>query len=151
MVSLVPELRLLINSLLKALPQITYVLLLLFIIFYIYGALGSTLFHNINEERWGNIGIAMLTLFEVMTFEGWSDIMYETMRSPEGTPWAWIYYLSFIFLTAFVFLNMIIGVVLYVMQDEHHKLKERSTNKPSLEDLQQQIRELKVLLENNQR
>ncbi len=42
--------------------------------------------------------------------------MYETM---EVFPFSWAFYLSFIFLTAFVFLNMMIGVVLDVMQEEH--------------------------------
>ena len=37
MISIVPELRILINSLLKAMPQLSYVMLLMFIIFYIYG------------------------------------------------------------------------------------------------------------------
>lgn len=147
MVSIVPELRLLINSLLKALPQLAYVMLLLFIIFYIYGALGSTLFHAINEQRWGNISVAMLTLFEVMTFEGWADIMYETMRHPKGSPWAWIYYLSFIFFSAFAFLNMILGIVLKVMENEHRKLKPLIDDEPTLSELQQEIQELKAMLE----
>ena len=44
MVSIIPELRVLLNSLIKALPQLGYVMLLMFIIFYIYGAVGSMLF-----------------------------------------------------------------------------------------------------------
>ena len=80
MISIVPELRLLINSLLRALPQLGYVVLLLFIIFYIYAAVGSYLFKDINPFLWGNIAISMLTLFRVMTFEDWTDIQYETME-----------------------------------------------------------------------
>jgi voltage-gated sodium channel len=55
----------------------------------------------------------------VATFEDWTDVMYETM---EAHPWSWIYYLTFIFLAAFVFFNMMIGIVLDVMQREHEKL-----------------------------
>jgi voltage-gated sodium channel len=115
LVSVIPELRILITALIKALPRMGYIVLLMFIIFYIYAALGSFMFEQINEVLWGNISIAMLTLFRIATFEDWTDVMYETM---EQYPLSWIFYLSFIFLTAFVFLNMMIGVILDVMQRE---------------------------------
>ena len=73
MISFVPELRLLLNSLLRALPQLGYVVLLMFIIFYIYAAIGTSFFAHINPVLWGDISIAMLTLFRVMTFEDWTD------------------------------------------------------------------------------
>ncbi|BBI61012.1 hypothetical protein HSBAA_23180 [Vreelandella sulfidaeris] len=64
---------------------------------------------------WGNISVAMLTLFRIATFEDWTDVMYATQ---EVYAWSWVYYLTFIFLTAFIFLNMMIGIVLDVMQKE---------------------------------
>ena len=115
LISLIPELRMLMAALLKSIPRMGYVLLLMFIIFYIYAAIGSFLFASVDEFLWGNISIAMLTLFRVATFESWTSIMYGTM---EQYPWSWLYYLTFIFLTAFVFLNMMIGIVLEVMQKE---------------------------------
>jgi voltage-gated sodium channel len=90
----------------------------MFIIFYIYAAMGSMFFHAINPELWENISIAMLTLFRVATFEDWTDVMYETMQV---YPMSWIFYLSFIFMVAFVFLNMMIGIVLEVMHKEHEE------------------------------
>ncbi len=45
----------------------------LFVIFYIYGAFGSFLFELINNDLWGDISIAMLTLFRVVTFEDWTE------------------------------------------------------------------------------
>jgi voltage-gated sodium channel len=122
LVSIIPELRLLMNALVNAVPRIGYVVLLMFIIFYIYGAIGSFFFEKVNPVLWGDISIAMLTLFRVATFEDWTDVMYETM---ETYPFSWIYYLSFIFLTAFVFLNMMIGVVLDVMQKEHEEFSRQ--------------------------
>ena len=118
LVSIIPELRILINALIKALPRMGYVVLLMFIIFYIYAAIGSFMFEHINPTLWGNISIAMLTLFRVATFEDWTDVMYETMTE---FPLSWIFYLSFIFLTAFVFLNMMIGIILDVMQREQEQ------------------------------
>jgi len=141
MVSVVPELRVLINSLIKALPQLGYVILLMFIIFYIYAAIGSFLFSSINPVLWGDIAIAMLTLFRVMTFEDWTDVQYETM---EVYPYSWIFYLTFIFFTAFAFLNMVIGIVVNVMEEEHALM--RSETEPSMTDLQNEIQELKALI-----
>lgn len=118
MVSVVPELRFLINSLLIAIPRMGYIALLMFIIFYIYGTIGSLFFHDINPVLWGDVAIAMLTLFRVATFEDWTDVMYETMSVH---PMSWIYYLTFIFLTAFVFLNMMVGTILEVMGSERQR------------------------------
>ena len=115
MVSIIPELRMLLNSLLKALPQLGYVALMMFIIFYIYAAVGSTFFAEINPELWGDIAISMLTLFRVMTFEDWTDVMYQTQVV---YPMSWTFYLTFIFFTAFAFLNMVIGIVVSVMERE---------------------------------
>ena len=61
LVSVVPELRFLINSLLKAIPRMGYIALLMFIIFYIYAAIGSMLFADIDEYLWGDVAISMLT------------------------------------------------------------------------------------------
>lgn len=145
MVSFVPELRLLLNALLSALPQLGYVVALMFIIFYIYGAIGSFLFENINPTLWGDISIAMLTLFRVMTFEDWTDVMYETMAV---YPLSWFFYLSFIFFTAFAFLNIVIGIVVNVLEKENERVRreENDEDEVTLESLQQQIGELKTLL-----
>lgn len=152
MVSIIPELRVLINSLVKAMPQLSYVMLLMFIIFYIYGAVGSLFFEKINPQLWGDIAIAMLTLFRVMTFEDWTDVMYETM---ELYPLSWIYYLSFIFFTAFAFLNMVIGIVVSVLEKENARIEaEKNSQTPSdidrqndqLDDIQAELKQLKAML-----
>jgi voltage-gated sodium channel len=142
MVSIIPELRMLLNSLLKALPRLGYVALLMFIIFYIYAAIGSTFFGEINPTLWGDIARSMLTLFRVMTFEDWTDVMYETM---EVHPFSWIYYLSFIFFTAFAFLNMIIGIVVNVLEEENRE-QDRLHGEPTLQELRQELLEIKALL-----
>jgi len=146
MVSFIPELRILLSSLLKALPQLGYVMLLMFIIFYIYAAVGSTLFDHINPVLWGDITIALLTLFRVMTFEDWTDVMYETM---EYYPLSWIYYLSFIFFTAFAFLNMVIGIVVNVMEQEHEKARRQEqidNHEPTLKDVMQELQAMRQQL-----
>lgn len=155
MISIIPELRILLVSLVKALPQLGYVMLLMFIIFYIYAAIGSTLFENINPVLWGDITISLLTLFRVMTFEDWTDVMYETQ---EVYPLSWIFYLTFIFFTAFAFLNMVIGIVVNVMERENEKaraekqaellaeLEAQGNVEPTLKDVMAELNEIKAQL-----
>jgi len=153
LVSMVPELRLLINALLKAIPRMGYIVLLMFVIFYIYAAVGSMFFHQINEVLWGDVSISMLTLFRVATFEDWTDVMYETMAVH---PLSWIYYLSFIFLTAFIFLNMMVGTVLEVMSQEHENFRAEQhgetgdggepASRAQIEKLEEELLEIKNLL-----
>lgn len=153
LVSMVPELRLLINALIKAIPRMGYIALLMFVIFYIYAAIGSIVFADINETLWGDVSIAMLTLFRVATFEDWTDVMYETMTV---FPISWIYYLTFIFLTAFIFLNMMVGTILEVMSEEHenHRAQLHGESKEGgepasraqIDELKDEIAELKALI-----
>ena len=153
LVSVVPELRFLINSLLKAIPRMGYIALLMFIIFYIYAAVGSMLFADVDETLWGDVAIAMLTLFRVATFEDWTDVMYATM---EAYPLSWVYYLTFIFLTAFIFLNMMVGAVLGVMTAEQNAREaqqahdERDLIAQQLDDVQRQLRLLTAALQQGQ-
>lgn len=156
LVSMVPELRMLMNALLKALPRMGYVALFMFIIFYIYGAIGSFLFHDINPFYWDNISIAVLTLFRIATFESWTAIMYETM---EVYSWSWIYYVSFIFLSAFIFLNMMIGIVLETMQKESaaHELEQGEGEaadikalRQGVDDVQAQLKRMEKLLKHKE-
>lgn len=149
LVSVLPELRRLINALLKAIPRMGYIALLMFIIFYIYAAVGSLFFASVNETLWGDVSISMLTLFRVATFEDWTDVMYETMQD---YPLSWIYYLTFIFLTAFIFLNMMVGAILEVMTAEHSAgdqekaHQERHDMSEQLHRMQQQLDEIQAAL-----
>lgn len=119
LISFIPELRVLVSALITALPRMGYVALLMFIIFYLYAVIGNLLFADINPKLWGDLGISLLTLFRVATFEDWTDVMYETMAVYSLS---WIYYLTFIFFSAFVFLNMMIGIVVEVLDEEHKKM-----------------------------
>lgn len=158
LVSMIPELRVLMAALFKSIPRMGYVALIMFIIFYIYGAIGSFLFHDVDEKLWGNIALAMLTLFQVATFESWATaVLYPTM---EHYPYAWIYFLTFIFLNAFIFLNMMIGIVLDVMQKESLQIELESGEGEAAElhglrddvrQLREQLSRMEALLERGKR
>ncbi len=155
MISIIPELRILMNSFFTALPRLGYVMALMFIIFYIYAAFGSLFFEKVNPVLWGDIAISLLTLFRIMTFEGWTDILYETM---DVYPWSWAYFISFIFLTTFAFLNMVIGIMVSVLEEEHINETELNDRMVTLKDLHVEIKdlhgeisELKALMKENKK
>lgn len=115
LVAMIPELKILVNSLFKSIPRIGYIVLLMFVIFYIYGTVGSIFFHDINSMLWGDVSSSMLTLYRVAIFADLSVIMYETMAV---YPLSWLYYVTFVFFIAFIFINMMVGTMLEVMSEE---------------------------------
>lgn len=123
LISFIPELRVLVSALISALPRMGYVALLMFIIFYLYAVIGNMMFSQLNPVLWGDLGVSLLTLFRVATFEDWTDVMYEAMTLYSLS---WIYFITFIFFSAFVFLNMMIGIVVEVLDEEHKKMEAES-------------------------
>ena len=109
LVSTVPQLRLIVATLVRSIPSMGHVILLMSIIFYIYAVTGFHLFHKDDPEHWGDLGSALLTLFGVVTLEGWVQIM-ETVMKPH--PWAWVYFVSFVLIGTFVMLNLFIAIVI---------------------------------------
>jgi voltage-gated sodium channel len=107
LISVVPELRRMIEALLISLKRGAYVLLLMFIAIYIYAAFGAILFADIDPERWADIGLAAITLTQVMTLSSWEDVM-KPIQAVYG--FAWIYFFSYIFMMAFIFVNLLIGI-----------------------------------------
>lgn len=118
LITILPELKGIINALFKSAKSIGYVLILMFIIFYIYAIMGTVFFEDATSGQWRDVGRALLTLFQIMTFEGWNDLMNETMKTHS---WSWFFYVSFIFLTTYTFLNMIIGIMIETLTQEHKK------------------------------
>jgi len=131
-----PELKAIIDMLIKAIPSIIDIVILMFIIFYIYAIIGNFYFHELPSGLWKDFLISMLTLFRVLTFEDWTDVMYEAM---EVYPWAWIYFVSFVIIAAFVFFNLFIAVIIGEMQ----KLQDADIN----EEIHEDSKKLDILLE----
>lgn len=114
LVSALPRLRLVVATLVHALPGMGHVLMLVALLFYIYAVAGYHLFHGTDPQRWGNLGAALLTLFQVATLEGWAEVMYDAM---EATPWAWVYFISFVIVGTFVMINMFVAVVINSLEE----------------------------------
>ena len=136
LITILPELKGIINALFSSAKSIGYVILLMFIIFYIYAVMGTIFFEDSKSGNWKDLGVALLTLFQIMTFEGWTDIMHESM---ELHPYSWVFYITFVVLTAYTFLNMIIGIILETLNAEHKK-DELHDEKELLRELVEQNR-----------
>ncbi len=125
LISVIPELRLIVATLVKSIPSMGNIMLLMSIIFYIYAVAGYHLFHQHDPEHWRNLGIAMLSLFRIVTLEDWTDIMYTAM---DQSPFAWIYFVSFVIVGTFVVINLFIAVVINNLGEvKVERLKEIET------------------------
>ncbi len=146
LLSALPELQILVAALLKTLPSMGYVGLLLFLIVYVYGVLGTYLFKHADPHHFGNLGLSLLTLFQVTTLEAWAEIFWPLFRS-----FGWIaalFFLSYIFMGTMVLLNLLIGVVIRSMeqvQEEHARLHNQKEPylESDVEDILIRINELK--------
>ena len=111
-ISVIPELKMIIEALLQSVKRVFYVSLLLFIILYIYATIGSILFSEDFPLRWGNVGTAMITLFQVLTLSSWEQVM---LPLQDLYWWAWIYIFSFIIICGITMLNLLIAVLVDVV------------------------------------
>ena len=109
LITVVPQLRVIVATLVRSLPGLGHVMLLLFVIFYVYAVAGVHLFREHDPVHWDSLGIALLTLFRVMTLEDWTDVMYIAM---ELHPMSWLFFVSFVLVAAVVMINMVIAVVI---------------------------------------
>ena len=105
----VPRLRLIIEGVLRVLPDMGWVLTLLLLMFYVFGVIGTKLFGRAFPELFGNLGATMFTLFQTMTLESWASGVARPVM--ERFPHAYVYFVIFVLITSFLILNMVIGVV----------------------------------------
>ena len=111
-ITVVPAFRHIVESLFKSMPRVAFIALLMFIVIYIWAAIGTLIFSEVDPEHWRNIGIAALTLAQVATYDDWAAVMTNVL---EAYPYSWIYFISFILVTSVVLLNMVIGIIVDVM------------------------------------
>ena len=111
-ISVVPELKKIIEALIDSIKRVFYVSLLLFIILYVYATIGSILFSEDMPSRWNDVGISLITLFQVLTLSSWEQVM---LPLQEIYWWAWIYFFSFIIICAITMLNLLIAVLVDVV------------------------------------
>ena len=158
-----PKLRLIIESLLNAIPSIGWIAVLLMVIFYVFAVIGTNLFAVGYPEWFGTLGDTMFTLFQIMTLESWSSgiarpiieeqpfaVIYFVINNRSGytrpiieeQPFAVIYFVIFILIATYTTLNIFIAVVVNTMNENHMKEIEKD-----IEEEEEHIKEF-VRLEN---
>lgn len=170
LVSGVPSLQVVLNSIIKAMVPLLHIALLVLFMIIIYAIIGLELFMgkmhktcffdgtdiimedvpapcahagngrhcdmNGTECRSGwpgpnngithfdNFGFAMLTVYQCITMEGWTDVLY-WVNDAIGNEWPWIYFVSLILLGSFFVLNLVLGVLSGEFSREREKAKSR--------------------------
>ena len=144
LISTLPELRIIVATLVRSIPSMGNVLMLMSIIFYVYAVAGYHLFHDIDPTHWRTLGISLLSLFRIVTLEDWTDIMYAAMAVE---PWAWVYFVSFVVLGTFVVVNLFIAVVINNLDEAKAERLAELTSPPTSDEILRELRETQVVLE----
>ena len=143
LVSALPELRLIVTTLIRSIPSMFNVMALLSIIFYVYAVAGYHLFHEVDPTHWRNLGIALLSLFRIVTLEDWTDIMYAAM---EAHWWAWAYFVSFVVMGTFVVVNLFIAVVLNNLDEAKQERLAELRSEPSYKEIVAELERTRTTL-----
>lgn len=122
LVSALPELRLIIGTMLRSIPSMGHVVALLALLLYVYGIFGYHLFAKEAPEHWGTLPAAFQSLFQILTLEGWVEIQAKVLPAH---PWAWAYFASFIVVAVFVVINLFIAVVINNLEETRREERNR--------------------------
>lgn len=109
LISAFPELRLIVETMVRSLRSTVHILIALTLFLYVYAVVGVHLFAQTDADRWGSLGAAILTLFQVVTLEGWNDVQAAVI---DGHPWSWLFFGSFIVTAVFVLTNLFVAVII---------------------------------------
>ena len=82
---------------------------LLFVVTYVFAVLSTALFQSVSPEYFGSLGRSLYSLFQVMTLESWSNGIVRDLINEKGW-WVAVYFVIFIFMTTFTFLNMFVAI-----------------------------------------
>ncbi|MFT5065236.1 MAG: voltage-gated sodium channel [Yoonia sp.] len=129
LLSVVPQMRAVVQALLDALPGMFAVIIMISIVFYVFAVMATIMYGGSFDVWFGTLGRSLYSLFQIMTLESWSMGIVRPVM--EIYPGAWAFFVPFIVITAFSVLNLFIGLLVNTMQtaveddpkDEIEKLK----------------------------
>ncbi|XP_076836896.1 voltage-dependent N-type calcium channel subunit alpha-1B [Brachyhypopomus gauderio] len=79
---------------------------------------------NFGITNFDNILFAILTVFQCITMEGWTDILYNT-NDASGNAWNWLYFIPLIIIGSFFMLNLVLGVLSGEFAKERERVEKR--------------------------
>jgi voltage-gated sodium channel len=119
LVNKIKSIRRVVAALLGAIPGMASVFGLVMILFYVFAVISTKLFGSSFPDLFGDLGLSLFTLFQIMTLEGWSgDIARPIM---EVYPHSWIFFLIFILTATFTVLNLFIAVIVNSLNTIHEE------------------------------
>lgn len=108
-----PDARILILTVTRATPAVASMSVLTILVLFIYGIVGWSMFGQALPEQWGNIGTAMLTLFVLLTLEGFPEYLAAARTVNDLAP---LFFLTYVLIAAFIIVNLLIGIVISAME-----------------------------------
>ena len=160
LINRMPQLRRIADAILQAVPGIGAIAGLMGILFYVGAVMSTTLFGERFPEWFGSLGKSLYTLFQVMTLESWSMGIVRPVM--EAYPNAWLFFVPFILVSAFVMLNLFVAVIVDTMSNLHSTDPEAEHQPETPQDgqilvssaelarLHQEMAEIKALLRERQ-
>ncbi|WP_436789705.1 ion transporter [Yinghuangia sp. YIM S10712] len=150
-VRMFPQVRVILHAAWKSLPGALSFLVVGALVLYIYAMLGWILFADALPEHYGSLGRACLTLFFLMALDGLGDMVREGL---EVSRWTALYFGSYVLVSSFLLVNLLIGVVITSLEDARASERPQPTaqtpepSEPSEPDeIRQRIAELRRALE----
>jgi voltage-gated sodium channel len=149
LISALPQLRNVVQGLIKAIPGLASIILIMALVFYVFAVMAVKLYGNEFPELFGSFGASLFTLFQIMTLEGWADIVREIMKT---RPYAWIYFSIYILVSTFTVLNLFIAVIVDAMQSDQKEVLEQELESDKrievdLTEIHRELREIRAALD----
>jgi len=146
LITVVPQMRKIVMALVSVIPGMLSIAALLIVFFYIFAIMATQLYNESFPHWFGTLGESFYTLFQIMTLESWSMGIVRPIM--EVHPYAWTFFIPFIFMVTLIMINLIVAVVVDAMaeinKDEIQTHEDHTALQ--LKELQLEIRELKELV-----
>jgi voltage-gated sodium channel len=126
LVSAVPSMRRVVEALIRAIPGISAILGVLAVFFYVGAVLTTSLFGREFPEMFGTLGGSTITLFQLMLFDNWADVLRTV---GDRYPLSPLFFIIFTVVSAFAVLNLFIAVMVDALRTEHDRLQSADLNK----------------------
>ena len=137
LISAIRDLRLIVAALVRSIPSVGHVIMLMSVVVYIYAIMGFHLFHAHDPEHWGSLAISLLTLFNIITLDGWTEVMDTAMQKH---PFAWVYFVSFVVVGTFVVINLFIAIIINSLDETKRGNLQEGLEPVSRQDLVRELR-----------
>ena len=135
--STVQELHLILSTLFRSMPSMGHIAVLLGIVLYSYALVGFMSFREHDPAHWGSLGVSVLSLFEIVTLDGWGQVMRPLIKVE---PLSWLYFVSFVIFTAYIVTNLFIAVVIRNLDEARQERPQPLETPASREEILRKLR-----------